>query len=90
MHPTVQLSARATPDVMIRNGGGRHAAESADVITGMRRLTPFLRDLCSDLIRIPMVGAADSLNLAVAGSLFLYEVYRARSARRVTPKREAR
>jgi len=36
MHPTVQLSARATPDVMIRNGGGRHAAESADVITGMR------------------------------------------------------
>ena len=38
MHPTVQLSARATPDVMIRNGGGRHAAESADVITGMRNL----------------------------------------------------
>jgi hypothetical protein len=32
--------------------------------------------------RIPMVGAADSLNLAVAGSLLLYEVYRARSARR--------
>jgi len=55
-----------------------------------RGLTPFLRDLCSDLIRIPMVGAADSLNLAVAGSLFLYEVYRASSARRVTPKREAR
>jgi TrmH family RNA methyltransferase len=49
-----------------------------------RGLTPFLRDLCSDLIRIPMVGAADSLNLAVAGSLFLYEVYRARSARRAT------
>jgi RNA methyltransferase, TrmH family len=47
-----------------------------------RGLTPFLRDLCSDLVRIPMVGAADSLNLAVAGSLLLYEVYRARSARR--------
>jgi tRNA G18 (ribose-2'-O)-methylase SpoU len=26
-----------------------------------------------------MVGVADSLNLAVAGSLLLYEVYRARS-----------
>jgi TrmH family RNA methyltransferase len=45
-------------------------------------LSPFLRELCSDLVRIPMVGAADSLNLAVAGSLLLYEVYRARSARR--------
>jgi len=44
-------------------------------------LSPFLRDLCSDLVRIPMVGAADSLNLAVAGSLLLYEVYRVRSAR---------
>jgi TrmH family RNA methyltransferase len=45
-------------------------------------LSPYLRDLCSDLVRIPMVGAADSLNLAVAGSLLLYEVYRARSAHR--------
>jgi TrmH family RNA methyltransferase len=43
-------------------------------------LSPFLRGLCSDLVRIPMVGAADSLNLAVAGSLLLYEVFRARSA----------
>jgi TrmH family RNA methyltransferase len=50
-----------------------------------RGLTPFLRDLCSDLVRIPMVGAADSLNLAVAGSLFLYEVYRVSSAQRVLP-----
>jgi TrmH family RNA methyltransferase len=45
-------------------------------------LTPLQRDLCSDFVRIPMVGAADSLNLAVAGSLLLYEVYRARSIRR--------
>jgi RNA methyltransferase, TrmH family len=50
-----------------------------------RGLTPLQRDLCSDLVRIPMVGAANSLNLAVAGSLFLYEVLRARSARRVPP-----
>jgi TrmH family RNA methyltransferase len=47
-----------------------------------RGLTTFQRGLCTDLVRIPMVGAADSLNLAVAGSLLLYEVYRARSARR--------
>lgn len=45
-------------------------------------LTPPLRELCSDLVRIPMVGIADSLNLAVAGSLLMYEVHRARSLRR--------
>ncbi len=45
-------------------------------------LTPPQRDLCSEFVRIPMVGAADSLNLAVAGSLLLYEVYRARSVKR--------
>jgi TrmH family RNA methyltransferase len=44
-------------------------------------LTIAQRELCSDLVRIPMVGAADSLNLAVAGSLLLYEVYRAKSMR---------
>jgi tRNA G18 (ribose-2'-O)-methylase SpoU len=32
-----------------------------------------------------MVGAADSLNLAVAGSLLMYEVYRTRSARNDRP-----
>lgn len=47
-----------------------------------RGLTPPQRDLCSDFVRIPMIGAADSLNLAVAGSLLLYEVFRARSVRR--------
>ncbi len=44
-------------------------------------LTASQRALCSDLVRIPMVGAANSLNLAVAGSLLLYEVFRARPAR---------
>jgi TrmH family RNA methyltransferase len=48
-------------------------------------LTSVQRDLCSCLVRIPMVGAADSLNLAVAGSLLLYEVYRARTPRRGAP-----
>jgi RNA methyltransferase, TrmH family len=41
-------------------------------------LTSQQRDLCHHLVRIPMVGEADSLNLGVAGSLFLYEVYRSR------------
>jgi RNA methyltransferase, TrmH family len=48
-------------------------------------LSPAQRGLCTDLVRIPMVGTADSLNLAVAGSLLLYEVHRARAARRGRP-----
>ncbi len=32
--------------------------------------------LCSDLVRIPMDGAADSLNLAVATALMLFEIRR--------------
>lgn len=42
-------------------------------------LTQQQRDLCQHLVRIPMVGIADSLNLAVAGSLLMYEVYRSRT-----------
>jgi RNA methyltransferase, TrmH family len=41
-------------------------------------LTAIQKDLCQHLVRIPMVGAADSLNLAIAGSLMMYEVYRSR------------
>ena len=41
-------------------------------------LTARQRSLCHQLVRIPMVGKFDSLNLGVAGSLLLYEVFRAR------------
>ena len=44
-----------------------------------RGLTPQQRALCHDLVRIPMTGTADSLNLGVAGSLLLYEVFRNRA-----------
>src|SRR5262249_50126424 len=36
MHPTVQPSTRTTSGRHVRNGRGRHAAESVDVIAGMR------------------------------------------------------
>jgi RNA methyltransferase, TrmH family len=39
-------------------------------------LTTDQRSLCREFIRIPMVGTADSLNLAVAGSLMMYEMLR--------------
>jgi RNA methyltransferase, TrmH family len=34
------------------------------------------RSICQQIVRIPMVEAVGSLNLAVAGSLILYEVFR--------------
>jgi TrmH family RNA methyltransferase len=33
---------------------------------------------CDTLVRIPMMGKADSLNLASAASVMIYEVWRAR------------
>lgn len=40
------------------------------------------RELCDEMVRIPMVGAATSLNVSVAGSVVLYEVLRQRRPRR--------
>lgn len=40
-------------------------------------LTPNEQTLCQELVRIPMVSGMDSLNVAVAGSLLLYEIFRA-------------
>ena len=39
-------------------------------------LSADMRAACDTLVRIPMVGAADSLNLAIAASLMLYEAFR--------------
>ena len=44
--------------------------------SGLRRLT---REACDLLIRIPMQGQAESLNVSVAASLCLYESVRART-----------
>lgn len=41
-----------------------------------RGLSHGQRELCQTTVAIPMVGRVDSLNLAVAGSLMLYEVLR--------------
>ncbi len=46
-----------------------------------RGLTPELRRACDALVRIPMVGPLDSLNLAVAGSVMLYEAFGQRHPR---------
>jgi TrmH family RNA methyltransferase len=41
-------------------------------------LTPELSAACTRLVRIPMAGRIDSLNLAVATALMLYEIRRGR------------
>ncbi len=41
-------------------------------------LTKQQRNLCTQLLKIPMVGKSDSLNLGVAGSLILYQIYRSK------------
>jgi len=38
-------------------------------------LTPEMMDQCSHRVQIPMVGRSDSLNLAVATGLLLYEIF---------------
>jgi TrmH family RNA methyltransferase len=45
-------------------------------------LSSAYRQLCDVLVRIPMYGAADSLNVASAASIMLYEADRQRRAAR--------
>jgi len=50
--------------------------------TGMRQLT---RKTCDVLVRIPMNGAVESLNVSVASALCLYETVRQRRHRPPSP-----
>ena len=51
--------------------------ELADAEERMRRLT---REICDELVSIPMQGAVESLNVSVASAVCLYEARRQRSA----------
>jgi len=45
--------------------------------SGLRRLT---REVCDGLVRVPMAGLVESLNVSVAAGVCLYEVVRQRGA----------
>lgn len=80
-------SARAERPVYAITGTGRHDHWSAtyppSVVLLFGSEGPGLPDdvtnRCDDTVRIPMVGTAESLNLATAASVVLYEVTRTRS-----------
>jgi TrmH family RNA methyltransferase len=44
-------------------------------------LPPHVEAACDELVRIPMMGSADSLNLASAASIMIYEAWRSRGFR---------
>jgi TrmH family RNA methyltransferase len=66
----------ATPDGSVDYRSARFR-EPTVIFLGSERsgLTVAARDRCDVLVRIPMVRSVDSLNLAVAGSILLYEAF---------------
>jgi 23S rRNA (guanosine2251-2'-O)-methyltransferase len=75
----VALDAHATSDYTETDLSGPIAV----VVGGEGRgLRPLVRQACDFLVRLPMPGAIESLNAAVAGSIVLYEALRQRSTRK--------
>lgn len=67
----------ASPDGVVEYDQVRYRRPTV-LLLGHERsgLTDEQRSLCEQIVRIPMVGDTDSLNLAVAGSLLMYAVFR--------------
>lgn len=72
----------ADPDVSISYRQARYGARVAMVLGSERSgLSSFWRSAVDQLVAIPMLGQADSLNVGHAGALLLYEaLYRQRGA----------
>lgn len=67
----------ASPDGAVEYDQVRYTRPTVLLLGNERSgLTAEERSLCQQIVRIPMVGGSDSLNLAVAGSLLLYAVFR--------------
>ena len=67
----------ASPDGVVEYDQVRYTRPTVLLLGNERSgLTDEQRSLCQQIVRIPMVEGTDSLNLAVAGSLLLYAVFR--------------
>lgn len=67
----------AAPDGTLEYDQVRYTRPTVLVLGEERRgLSAEQRALCQQIVRIPMIPGTDSLNLAVAGSLLLYEIFR--------------
>lgn len=67
----------ASPDGSVDYDKIRYTPPTVLLLGNERKgLTSDERQLCQKLVRIPMTEGTDSLNVAVAGSLLLYEVFR--------------
>jgi TrmH family RNA methyltransferase len=68
----------AAPDGTLEYDRVRYSCPTVLMLGEERRgLSGEQRALCQQIVRIPMVAGVDSLNVAVAGSLLLYEILRA-------------
>ena len=85
----MQRSAGLALRVVGASGDAGIATEDADLSGPLvlvlgnetRGLSRSYRDLCDQLVRIPMSGTADSLNVASAASILLYEASRQRRSK---------
>jgi len=66
-----------------------YASRPVVIVSGNERsgISPEQIALCDEVVRIPMAGYVDSLNLSVATALVLYEVLRQREGRSRKPDR---
>jgi TrmH family RNA methyltransferase len=67
----------ASPDGSVDFDRVSYKRPAVLMLGGERKgLTDEQRSLCKRIVRIPMVEGMDSLNVAVAGSLLMYEIFR--------------
>ncbi len=83
------LQSQGAVTILGTDSAGERPVRSADlrgatvVVAGNEGagLSYRFRELCTEVIRIPMTGSADSLNMAVAASIVLYEAAMQRGGR---------
>lgn len=82
-HPVIMV-AEATTETAAAPGPAAHdrahRGTSSPFPPGVDRPSVGWREACDQLVRVPMSGAASSLNAAAAATVVLYESARQRSA----------